>query len=116
MSIILLISAILLIISAFFALVGSIGIIRMPDVYNRIHSETLCVVGGSILGFIGIILFGIESDVLVWNSFSLKALIIAIFLFVTNPVGSHAIAKAAHKAGEEPFSGTKVDKLEEVEE
>ncbi|KXA88862.1 hypothetical protein AKJ62_04310 [candidate division MSBL1 archaeon SCGC-AAA259D14] len=116
MSGILVVPAVLLIISAVFAFIGSIGIIRMPDVYNRIHSETLIVVGGSILGFIGVALFGIVSSELANYAFSLKALIIAIFLLITNPVGSHAIARAAHKAREKPFPGTRVDKLEEAEE
>lgn len=99
----------LLAISGFFALVGAIGIIRMPDVYNRIHAETLCVFGGTIVGLIAIsILKG-------WSFFSLKAIIIALFLFFTNPVGSHAIARAAHKSGEELSPGSNVDKLKEVE-
>lgn len=99
----------LLIISAFFGLVGSIGIIRMPDVYNRIHAETLCVFGGAIVG-----LFGIA----IWKGisvFSLKAIIIALFLFITNPVGSHAIARAAHKSRVEVWKGTTADKLKEAE-
>ncbi len=99
----------LLVISGFFALVGGIGIIRMPDVYNRIHAETLCVFGGSIVGLIAIAIFK------GWSLFSLKAIIIALFLFFTNPVGSHAIARAAHKSGEDLWPESNVDKLKEVE-
>ncbi|KXB07423.1 hypothetical protein AKJ52_00300 [candidate division MSBL1 archaeon SCGC-AAA382C18] len=115
MSIILLITVILLCIGSFFTFVGSIGIVRMPDVYNRIHSETLCVVGGSILVFIAIAIYGITLSELSSIPFGIKALLIAGFLFVTNPVGSHAIARAAHKSRARLYSETKVDELEEFE-
>lgn len=99
----------LLAISGIFAVIGSIGIIRMPDVYNRIHAETLCVFGGTIIALVGIaILKGV-------SIFSLKVIIIALFLFFTNPVGSHAIARAAHKSGVEIYPKSNVDKLKEAE-
>ncbi len=104
-----LIGQVLLGISAFFAIVGALGIIRMPNIYNRIHAETLCVFGGAIVGLIAI---AIMSG---WNSFSLKAIVIALFLFFTSPVGSHAIAKAAHESGIEIVSNGQVDKLKEAE-
>jgi len=47
--------------------------------------------------------------------YSLKALLIAIFLFLTNPVGAHAIARAAHKSGVKLWPRSVVDKLEEEE-
>lgn len=103
------IAKILLVIGAFFGLVGSIGIIRMPDVYNRIHSETVVVVGGTVMLMIGVIILK------GFSLFSLKALIIAIFLFVTNPVSSHALARSAHKSKVELWSGTLADRLEEAE-
>lgn len=104
------IAKIFLVVGAFFSLVGSIGIIRMPDVYNRIHSETIVVVGGTVLLMIGVIILK------GFSLFSLKALLIAIFLFVTNPVSSHALARSAHKSKAELWSGTLGDKLEEEEE
>jgi multicomponent Na+:H+ antiporter subunit G len=96
-------------VGAFFGLVGAIGILRMPDVYNRIHAETLCVVGGTIVVLIG------AAVMKGFDTFSLKALIIAVFLLVTNPVGSHALAKAAHKAGVKLFPEDAPDRLEEAE-
>lgn len=104
-----LITKILLIIGAIFGFIGGLGVLRMPDVYNRIHSETISVVGGTIVILIGIaVLKG-------YNIFSIKAILIAIFLFVTNPVSSHAIAKAAHESEVEMWSGTIGDALEEGE-
>ncbi|KXA99784.1 hypothetical protein AKJ42_02480 [candidate division MSBL1 archaeon SCGC-AAA261C02] len=101
------IGKILLGVGAGFGVIGSIGVLRMPDVYNRIHSQTLCVVGGAILILFGVLL--LEG----FSSYGLKALIIAIFLFVTNPVGSHAIARAAHKSGVKLWPESIGDKLKE---
>lgn len=102
------IAKILLGIGAIFGLIGGIGVLRMPDVYNRIHSETLCVVGGAIVILIGACIF------YGYSPYTLKALIIAVFLFVTNPVGSHAIARAAHKSGVKLWPGSVGDKLKEI--
>jgi len=101
------IAYILLGIGAFCALTGSMGIVRFPDVYNRIHANTVVVVGGVIVTLIGVsVLEGL-------SLYTLKALIIALFIFITNPVGSHAIARAAHKSGVKLWRRSVVDKLEE---
>jgi len=89
------------------ALVGAMGIVRLPDVYNRIHAQTVSIVGGVVLMLIGIsFIEGI-------SLYSLKALIIALFIFLTNPVGSHAIARAAHKSGVKLWPKSVADKLKE---
>jgi len=89
------------------ALIGAIGIVRFPDVYNRIHANTVVVVGGVIVTLIGVsVLEGL-------SSYTIKALIIALFLFLTNPVGSHAIARAAHKSGVKLWRRSVVDQLRE---
>ncbi len=89
------------------ALIGSMGIVRFPDVYNRLHANTVVVVGGAILTMLGTCILGGLSV------FTLKALVIAAFLFLTNPVGAHAIAKAAHRSGVKLWKRSVVDKLEE---
>jgi multicomponent Na+:H+ antiporter subunit G len=91
------------------ALVGAMGILRFPDVYNRLHANTVIVVGGVIMTLLGVgVLAGL-------SVYSLKALLIAVFLFLTNPVGAHAIARAAHKSGIKLWPRSVVDKLEEEE-
>ncbi len=89
------------------SVVGAIGIVRFPDVYNRIHANTVVVVGGSILLIIGA---GIIGGISV---FTLKAVVIALFVFLTNPVSSHAIGRAAHKSGVKLWKKSVVDKLKE---
>lgn len=89
------------------ALIGAMGIVRLPDVYNRLHAQTVAIVGGAI-----VVLFGI-SLIEGLSLYSLKALTIALFMFLTSPVGSHAIARAAHKSGVKLWPKSVVDKLKE---
>jgi multicomponent Na+:H+ antiporter subunit G len=92
---------------AFCSLVGAVGVVRMPDVYNRLHANTVCVVGGAVTLMLGVGLLEGASP------YTLKALTIALFMFLTNPVGAHAIAKAAHRSGVRLWRGSVVDKLRE---
>lgn len=87
----------LLAIGAFCALVGALGLIRLPDVYCRLHASTVAVAGGAGLCLIGIALYCFGSP------YSLKAVLVVLFLFCTSPVGAHAISRAAHYAGTKPW-------------
>jgi len=89
------------------ALIGAMGIVRFPDVYNRIHANTVVVVGGAILTMMGAGIIGGLSI------FTLKAIVITIFLFLTNPVSAHAIARAAHRSGVKLWRRSVTDKLKE---
>ena len=86
-------------------LIGGIGLLRFPDVYNRLHANTVLVVGGVITLIIGGAVFA-HSWIL-----SVKALVIAGFLFLTNPVGAHAIARAAYRSGVKLWKGSVADEL-----
>lgn len=80
---------------SFFFLVGVLGLLRMPDIFSRIHTTTK----GDTLG-IGLILLGL---ILLsgWNVASLKLLIILILVWLTTPTAAHLIAKAAHERMDE---------------
>lgn len=83
--------SVFLLIGAFFALVGSIGLARLPDFYMRLHGPskaTTLGVGGIIIG--SVIFFSTRGEGL-----SLHELLIALFLFITAPVSAHIVAKAA---------------------
>jgi multicomponent K+:H+ antiporter subunit G len=80
-----------LLVGAGFALVGSIGLARLPDFYMRLHGPTKAStlgVGAMIIG--SMIFFSTRNEGL-----SLHELLIAIFLFITAPVSAHIVAKAA---------------------
>lgn len=84
-------STIMLLIGSFFFLVGTIGLIRMPDVYSKMHATTKCDTLGA--GFImaGLMLLTGFSGV------TIKLLLIIVFIWLTNPTAAHIIAKANYR-------------------
>ncbi|MBM7625055.1 monovalent cation/H(+) antiporter subunit G [Sporohalobacter salinus] len=73
----------------FFFIIGTIGLIRLPDTYSRIHAPTKCDTLG--LGLI-------TSGMILYNGFSvhsIKMLFILIFLWITGPAAASIISKAA---------------------
>jgi len=73
----------------FFSVVGVVGMIRFPDVYTRIHSS------GKV-GTLGIFGFLIASAALMPSS-TFKVIALGLFILVSGPVASHAIAAAVHR-------------------
>jgi multicomponent K+:H+ antiporter subunit G len=85
-----LLTAALLLLGAGFALIGSIAILRLPDIFTRLHGPakaTTLGVGGVLLA--SILYFSTHGEL------SLHELLISIFLFITAPVSAHSIARAA---------------------
>jgi multicomponent Na+:H+ antiporter subunit G len=91
-----------------FLLLGSIGLIRMPDVFTRIQVGTKASTLGTILS-----LFGIG---LMFTEIAGKIFLLIIFILITNPVSSHMLARAAHYIGVKKADITVVDKLSEFRE
>ena len=90
-----------------FDFLGCLGLVRFPDVYNRLQAATKCVT----LGTSGI-LFGL----FMLNGFSamgIKCLICAAFILLTSPTASHAIARGAYLSGLKLWKGSVCDKLGE---
>jgi multicomponent K+:H+ antiporter subunit G len=86
-----LIGVTLILIGAGIALVGSIGLVRFPDIFTRLHGPTKATtvgVGGVLLGTILFLNGQGETD-------ALRELLITVFLFLTAPVSAHLLAKAA---------------------
>jgi multicomponent Na+:H+ antiporter subunit G len=89
-----LIGDVLLLIGSIFIALGSLGLLRMPDVYNRLQAGTKAATLGTLA-----ILLGVGFHHPDWWA---KLLVIAGFVLFTNPVGSSSIARAARIAGIEP--------------
>lgn len=80
-----------------FILAGSFGLIRLPDVWSRFHAAGVIDALGAELVLIGMMFqTGLTQT-------TLKLALIALFLFVTSPVASHAVANAAFIAGLRPL-------------
>ena len=87
-----------------FDLFGCIGLVRLPDVYNRLQASTKCVTLGTCF-----ILFG--SFLL--TGFLWKAILAIAFVVMSSPTGAHAIAHAAHHSGIKLWNKSVVDRYEE---
>jgi multicomponent Na+:H+ antiporter subunit G len=82
-----LIGSILVLIGAFFHFSAGLGMLRMPDAFTRMQAGTKASTLGNALILIGIAFYH--------PGWSLKLLILIYFVFMTNPVSSHALARAA---------------------
>lgn len=100
---------VLLAVGAFFALGGTIGVLKMPDTYSRMQAST-CI---ATLGVIGVTLGALLYAACIMQSASaaVKIAVIGLLIVVTNPIGSHAIAKGAYKAGIRPEKPIETDDL-----
>lgn len=94
-----LIAALLLVVGGFFCLVAGIGVVRMRDVYSRMHAATKA-------GTLGLALICLAAMILAetWAQVA-EAGIVFLFMIASAPVGAHLIGRAAFR------TGTQVDPL-----
>ncbi|NQU19362.1 Na+/H+ antiporter subunit G [bacterium] len=86
---------------------GCLGLVRLPDIYNRLQASTKCVTLGTVS-----ILFGL----FLMRGFSatgIKAILCIIFVILTAPVSAHALARAAHRSGVKLWNKSVCDKYAE---
>ena len=135
-------TALSLLAGLFFMFVGALGVVRLPDFYARSHASSKCITLG-MLGLLGaLVLFvgtsasapagesqldaaeemqaetgggaaGTEAPTVAATT---KALLVLAFVFVSAPVGSHMLARAAHRARVASWHGTIGDELAEDED
>jgi multicomponent Na+:H+ antiporter subunit G len=81
---------------SFFAIIGAVGSLRFPDFWSRLHAASISDSAGVILLLIGMMLQAGPGLIAV------KLLIILVFLFITGPTSTHAVANAALVSGLKP--------------
>jgi multicomponent Na+:H+ antiporter subunit G len=93
-----------------FDLFGCIGLIRFPDIYNRLQASTKCVTLGTCSILFGVFIkYG-------FSSIGIKALLCMVFIWLTMPVSAHALSKGAHKFGIRLWSKSVCDMYREDKE
>lgn len=90
-------SAGLMIAGVVFVLAGAIGVIRLPDFYTRMHAAGVTDTLGAELIVIGLML---QSG---WSLVTAKLALLGLFVFLTSPTATHAVANAAYKSGLKPM-------------
>jgi len=104
------IGIILIAIGVLFDLFGCVGLVRLPDIYNRLQAATKCVTLGTCL-----ILFGVLF-IVGFGAAGARAVLCAAFILLTSPVGAHALSRAAHRSGIKLWDGSVVDKYAEIDD
>ena len=92
----------------FLVLAGTLGVLRLPDFYTRLHAAGVTDTLGAELILLALI---VQSG---FSQMSLKLLLVGFFLLITSPTATHAVAHAAYTAGVKPLLGRyKAPDLEE---
>ena len=104
------IGLIFIIIGLAFDVFGCLGLVRLPDIYNRLQAATKCVTLGTCS-----ILFG-TFIVVGFTSAGIKSLLCIIFVLLTSPVAAHALARGAHRSGIKLWDKSVIDRYEEDKE
>ena len=99
------IGAVLVLLGAIFLFLGALGLVRMPDVYNRIQAGTKASTLGTFLSLFGLLLI-----IPAWWG---KLILLIIFILITNPVSSHVLARASYCINVPMFKKTVVDKYKD---
>ena len=112
--------ALLVLAGALFSLIAAIGVLRLPDLYTRLHAASKAgAIGAGLrwrhLGADGAIGAGLILLAVAVVSFDgavvLRALLGIVFLLLSTPVAAHLLARAAYRCGEAPTATTTVDDL-----
>ena len=81
-----------------FMFFGVVGLLRFPDLYTRLHPAGKAGTAGVLSLFIGLVIYS------GFSQFSLRIILIALFIIITSPVASHTIARGAVEAGIKPWT------------
>jgi multicomponent K+:H+ antiporter subunit G len=101
------VASVLLLIGLAFTLVGSIGLVRLPDFYARMHAPTKATTLG-VSAILAAAALALPHDTL---AIALKAVLVIVLLFITTPIAAHMLARAARGGGVLPGPQTQVDEL-----
>ncbi len=82
---------------------GSIGIIRFPDFYSRLHPAGKLDTGGLVITMFAFVLYVIQPLSLTAIITSIKIVLIVVFVFITSPTAIHSIVDAGVRAGLKPW-------------
>ncbi len=94
-------------IGVLFDLIGCIGLIRMPDIYNRLQASTKCVTLGTCMILLGAMVMA-ATTAAVW-----KSALCLLFIVITAPTAAHSLARGAYRSGVKLWSKSVADQYAE---
>lgn len=92
-------AAVFVLAGVFFFTVSTIGLLRLPDVYTRLHATSKGDTLGAGLCLVGAMIY------LGWTLTTLKLFFVVVFIWITSPTSSHLIGKAAYRMDVRPACG-----------
>jgi len=98
------IAAVAIVAGGVFGLLAGIGVLRLPDLYTRMHAASKAGLVGAGLTLVGIAIVAADSSIV------LRAILGIVFLALTTPVSAHLLARAAIKAGHVPLNTDTTEK------
>lgn len=95
----------LIVVGALFSLLAGVGVLRMPDVFTRMHASSKAGTAGAACMFIAVAFhFANLGEVT-------RSILVVLFLFLTAPVAAHLIGRASYFVGTEMWKGAVRDDL-----
>jgi multicomponent Na+:H+ antiporter subunit G len=86
----------LIVIGVLFDFLGCLGLIRFPDVYNRLQASAKCITLGTCGILLGLVFFK------GFTATGIKAILCLVFIILTAPVSAHSLARSAYRSGVKP--------------
>jgi len=99
--------SVLLVAGAALVLIGCLGLVRLPDLYTRMHASTKPATLGVSLVVAALAVH--EADL----GIAMRALLIVLFFLLTAPVAAHRLGRAAYRAGVPRWPGTVRDDMKD---
>ncbi|WP_028293686.1 Na+/H+ antiporter subunit G [Oceanobacter kriegii] len=103
------VASFLLVLGGLFVLIGAVGMVKLPDVYTRLHAPTKTTT----LGIGCILIASMCLHVAEGRGLSIQEMVISLFLFITAPVSAYMIAKASLHRRVSMLKGTANSELAE---
>jgi multicomponent Na+:H+ antiporter subunit G len=102
-----LVGIVFIVVGLIFDFFGCLGLVRLPDVYNRLQASTKSVTLGTCSVLFGLFLFK------GFSAAGIKAILCILFILLTSPVSAHALARGAYKSGVRLWKKSVCDKYGE---
>ena len=107
MSILTVLAVIFMIAGLFFAMVGTVGVLRMPDIYGRLQASTCIATMSSICAGIAGILYAVSRGM--GAGTVVRLLLFVVFILFSKPISNHALLKAAVRSSIKPANEPVID-------
>ena len=88
---------------------GCLGLIRLPDIYNRLQASTKCVTFGTIFLLVGVLVF------FGFTAVGIKAILCLFFILITSPTAAHAISRGAYHSKVKLWKNSVIDCYSEID-